>query len=79
MNCTRRATVSSFLACDDRRHNDAVVSLGSNHALFPPQAGDIVSAMHKLGLMELLLPYGRGEDHCEVQPGCREDGEGESS
>lgn len=34
--------------------------------------------MYKLGPLELLLPHGRGENHRQVQPGCREDGEGKS-
>lgn len=29
-----------------------------------------------LALWELLLPHGRGEDHRQIQPGRREDGEG---
>lgn len=73
-----RETDHSLVACDDRRHNDALVSSGSDHALFSPQAGDIVSVVHKPGAVELFLPHGRGENHRQVQPGCREDGEGES-
>lgn len=71
-------TDRSLVACDDRRHNDALVSSGSDHALFSPQAGDIVSVVHKPGAVELFLPHGRGENHRQVQPGRREDGEGES-
>lgn len=33
-----RETDCSLVACDDRRHNDALVSSGSDHALFSPQA-----------------------------------------
>lgn len=58
VNCARGTTLSSFCACDDRRHNDAVVSFRSDHALFLTQARDLVFAMHKLGSVELLLPYG---------------------
>lgn len=71
-------TERSLGACDDRRHNDALVSSGSDHALFSSQAGDIVPAVYKPGAVELFLPHGRGENHRQVQPGCREDGEGES-
>lgn len=73
-----RGTDRSLGACDGRRHNDALVSFGSDHALFSPQAGDIVSAVYQSGAVELFLPHGRGEDHRQVEPGCREDGEGES-
>lgn len=34
----REETECSLVACDDRRHNDALVSSGSDHALFSPQA-----------------------------------------
>lgn len=56
--CASGTILSSLCACDDRRHNDAVVSLRSDHALFLTQARDLVFAMHKLGFVELLLPYG---------------------
>lgn len=34
--------------------------------------------MHQPGSLELLLSHGRGEDHRQVQPGCGQDGQGES-
>lgn len=33
--------------------------------------------MHKPGAVELFLSHRRGEDHRQIQSGCREDGEGE--
>lgn len=34
----RGAKDCSLFTCDDRRYNDALVSSGSDHALFSPQA-----------------------------------------
>uniref|UniRef100_A0AAQ5YN51 PPM-type phosphatase domain-containing protein n=1 Tax=Amphiprion ocellaris TaxID=80972 RepID=A0AAQ5YN51_AMPOC len=63
---------------NDRGYDDPAVPARSDHALFSAQTGDPVPAVHQPGSVELLLPHGRSEDHRQVQPGCGQDGQGES-
>ena len=69
--------VGALAIINDRGYNDFAISPGSHHALLLAETRDALPAVHQPGSVELLLPHGRGEDYRQIQPGRREDGEGQ--